>query len=95
MPATKYLVKKYQRLRFFHSLGELLVHSKHVNLIYVEHRTELVITNNFLLVIGILKTSKRLNQRLVHKTTYCAYCDDPLGVNMFPQLLDDLWSGHG
>jgi hypothetical protein len=58
-----------QKLQFFHSLGKLLVHSKHVNLVYVEHRTELVITDNFLLVIRILKAPKKFDQRLVHITT--------------------------
>lgn len=79
-------------MQFLHSLGKLLVHSKHVNLVYVEHFTELVITNNFFLVIRILKASKKSNQLLVHITTYRV---NPLGVNMFPHLLDDLWSGHG
>jgi hypothetical protein len=92
MPAPRCLVREYQNLRCSHSLGKLLVHSKHVNLVHVEHRTELVITNNFLLVIGILKASKIFNQLRVNITT-CR--DNSLGVNMFPHLLDDLWSGHG
>ena len=92
MPATQYLVRKNQILPFFHSLGKFLIHFKHVNLVYVEQRTELVITNNFLLVIRILKAPKKFDQLLVRVTT-CR--DNPLGVNMFPQLLDNLWSGHG
>jgi len=56
-------------LQVLHSLGKLLVHFKHVNLVHVEHRTELVVTNNFLLVIGVLKASKRRYQRLVYMTT--------------------------
>jgi hypothetical protein len=92
MPATSWLVRKYPKSPLFHSLGKLLVHSKHVNLVYVKHRTELVITDNFLLVVRILKAPKKFDQRLVHITT-CR--NNPLGVNMFPHLLDDLWSGHG
>lgn len=92
MPAVKSRIRKYQRLQLFHSLGKFLVHLEHVNLVYVEHRTELVVTNDFLLVIGILKIPKTFNQLLVHIT---GCCDNLLGVNMFPYLLDDLWSGHG
>ena len=92
MPAMSYVVRKYQILQFFHSLGKLLIHFKHVNLVNVERRTEFVITNNFLLVVGILKAPKKFNQLLARATTCC---DNPLGVNMFPQLLDNLWSGHG
>lgn len=92
VPATKSRVRRYQRLQFLHSLGKLLVHFKHINLVYVEHRTKLVVTNNLLLVIGVLKTSKELNQLLAYINT-CH--ESSLGMNMLPHLLDDLWSGHG